>query len=125
MPARGPVGGSRLYSVEGYAGAGAEIVYDALGVRVAFELATDIDGAFGIVEGCIRLESPRPYVGFPSSPGIILASTSYMSMSTQSLDANMCVVKKHDAPHLQNSGVDQAHIAHNANRRVCELIMSS
>ena len=27
--------------------------------------------------------------------------------------------------HLQNTSVDQAHIAHNANRRLCELIMSS
>jgi hypothetical protein len=37
----------------------------------------------------------------------------------------MSVVQKHDGPHLQNSGIDQAHIAHNANRRVCELVMAS
>ena len=75
--------------------------------------------------GCVRLESPRPYVGFPSSPGIILASTSCASMSNPSLDANRKVVKKRDAPDLQYCGVDQAHIPHNANCCVCELFMAS
>ena len=100
-------------------------MYSELGALVTFELDTGIDGGCGTAVGCVRLESPRPYVGFPSSPGIILASTSCAPVSNQSLDANMVLEKKREAPHLQNCSIDEAHIPHNPNCCVCELFMAS
>jgi hypothetical protein len=37
----------------------------------------------------------------------------------------LCQYERGQKKNLQNTSVDQAHIAHNANRRLCELIMSS